>query len=149
MTITAQYTKISNPTFVVENKNAHAGDTVEIAINIQNNPGILGMALNVYYDENAMSLTNVTNGSAVADVLTLSKPAKRPYKSGSLFNYDGQEVLAEQIKDGDVLVMTFTISESAKNGTYPITITDQNGDTINNDLESVSVDIMNGGITIS
>lgn len=46
LVVTAQYEKITAPTFIVDNVNAKAGDTVQVAVNLQNNPGIFRNGLN-------------------------------------------------------------------------------------------------------
>lgn len=112
------------PTIFAANTAAGKGDTsVELTVNVKNNPGILGMLFSVHYDENAMTLVDCKNGEAVAG-LTLTKPSS--YDSGCNFLWYGNEV--GEISDGTVLTLVFDIAEDARAGTYPLEISYVNGD---------------------
>ena len=50
------------PQIVVSNKTATAGSTVNVDISIKNNPGVVGMNLDVAYDSSIMTLVNVKDG---------------------------------------------------------------------------------------
>lgn len=138
---------ITAPTLTVSSITAVPGNVVQIAVSIHNNPGIVAMLLNLEFDNSAMTLTKAVSGNAVKDVLTFTK--SRTLESGSKFLWDGQEIAAEDIKDGEVLILTFSVNENAAAGKYPIKISYQNGDIVDNELSPVSLDIINGNIEIS
>ena len=148
LTVTAKYEEIpsSDPTITVSSANAAAGDTVEIVINIKNNPGIVGMTLKLEYNESAMTLTSVARGSALSE-MTFTKP--KDLSSGCQLPWDAEEVLPEDATNGDILVLTFTVSNTAAAGTYGINLSYQNGAVIDNDLMPVALVINNGVITVS
>lgn len=135
------------PTLTVSNATAAPGDVVEVAVSVHNNPGIVAMLLNVEFDNSAMTLTKAVSGEAVKNVLTFTK--SKTLENKSKFMWDGQEIATEDIKDGEVLILTFTVNENASSGTYPIKISYQDGDIVDNDLSPVSIDIINGNIEIS
>ena len=145
LVVTAQYEKITAPTFIVDNVNAKAGDTVQVAVNLQNNPGILGMALTIKFDENALKLTSASNGTALS-ALAFSKPGA--LKSGLSFGWDGVEVNPDDVKDGSILILTFEVVDNAAKGTYSIEFSYDDGGIIDGDLNSVPVNIINGNITV-
>ena len=137
---------VTTPSFVVEKATASAGDTVTLAIDVENNPGILGMTLTLSYNSKVLTLKNSVNGSAVSDALTLTKPGK--YTSPCNFAWDGLELSNDQIKDGEILVLTFNVASNAAKGTYPITISYDNDSIFNADLMPVDLDIINGSVTV-
>lgn len=137
---------VTTPTFVVEKATASAGDTVILAINVKNNPGILGMTLTLSYNSKVLTLKNSVNGSAVSDALTLTKPGK--YTSPCNFAWDGLELSNDQIKDGEILVLAFNVASNAAKGTYPITLSYDNDSIFNADLIPVDFDIINGSVTV-
>lgn len=137
---------VTTPSFVVEKATASAGDTVTLAIDVENNPGILGMTLTLSYNSKVLTLKNSVNGSAVSDALTLTKPGK--YTSPCNFAWDGIELSDDQIKDGEILVLTFNVASNAAKGTYPITISYDNDSIFNADLMPVDLDIINGSVTV-
>lgn len=145
--IKAQYEKSTAPIINVSNVEVSAGDKdVEVAISVENNPGFLGMILSLEYNDNSLSLKSVRNGDAVSSVLSLTKP--RTLENGCTFAWDGVEIKDDQVKDGDILILTFDIHEAALSGNYPIKVSYKNGNIINNELSTISFDVINGNIKV-
>lgn len=145
--IKAQYQKSTAPIINVSYVEVSAGDKdVEVAISVENNPGFLGMKLSLEYNDSNLILKSVRNGDAVSSVLSLTKP--RVLENGCNFCWDGVEIKDDQVKDGDILILTFDIPETAMPGNYPIKVSYKNGDIINNELSTISFDIINGSIKV-
>ena len=113
---------------VVEDKSANAGDEIKISVAIENNPGFLTMALDFYYDESAMTLTKVQRGSLLKVrndddeyVYSLTSPASMA--SGCRAAWYATD-LPEKIEDGELIILTFTIKDTAESGTYNVTVSD-------------------------
>lgn len=137
---------VTGPALIVDNATAGAGETVTVAVNIQENPGILGMTLTLSYNSSALTLTNAVNGNAVSDVLALTKPGK--LISPCNFTWDGLELTKDQIKDGEILILTFRVADNASVGKYPITLSYEEDNIINADLQPIDVNIVNGSVTV-
>lgn len=135
-----------NPTFVVDKLTANAGDIVTVAVNVKNNPGILGMTLTLSYDNKALTLTNAVCGNAVSDVLSFTKPGR--YSNPCNFTWDGIEISDNQIKDGVILILTFTVSSNASDGVYPIVLSYEEDNIFDKVLMPVNFDIVNGSVTV-
>lgn len=135
------------PLISINDVSAKAGDEIQVSITLKNNPGILGMALSAYYDETNLTLQSVENGEAFKDVLELT--TSQILASGSRFLWDGIDISENNIKDGTVLIMNFTINNGAQAGKYPITLKYSDGDIVDKNLTSVSPQIENGYITIN
>lgn len=115
-------------------------------VRVDNNPGILGMTLKVEYDEKALTLTSAKAGSAVNEVLTFTKA--NVLCSGCKFVFDGQEIEPNEIKDGEVLILSFDVNSDAASGEYPINLSYDEGDIIDGNLSPLSIDITNGSIVV-
>lgn len=143
MEIVARYQKITAPTLVVRNVTTTVGATnVEVEVRAQNNPGIAGMTLGVKYDENVLTLTNVTSHEVLSG-LSFQKP--KLYKSGCNLVWYGTE--PDGVIDGTAFKLVFTITKSASPGAHPITLTYSTGYDVS--LESIDMEVINGSIVIN
>lgn len=141
--VTPVYEKISGPTVSVGNITAKAGDTVKVPVEIQNNPGINGVTLKIEFDSNLV-LKKAKSGAALKE-LKYTEPGK--YENPSTFLWDGME---ENIKEnGEVLILTFKISDEVKPGDkLGISLSCNEGDIYDKDLNNVHFDTVGGSITI-
>lgn len=145
--VNAKYVKKTETYLSIEDAEVKAGEKgIEVAVSVNNNPGILGMTFEILFDENALELVNVRNGSAVKDVLTLTK--SKELKSGCKFMWDGQEVSEIDVKDGEILVLEFNISEDAESGDYYINLLNREEDCIDMNLNPISIALENGCVYI-
>ncbi len=135
------------PTIMVNSAIGNPGETVEVQLEVKNNPGILGMVLTIEYDETAMRLVEVENGNAFSDVLTMT-PSKE-IKSGMRFVWDGLELGKNDIKDGTILVLKFEIAETATVGErYAISFRSDDGDIVDSNLNLVNAKHVQGYIEL-
>jgi len=139
--------QITEPTFTVEKVTANAGDTsIEAAVSVVNNPGILGMTLKVNYDSSVMTLQSASNGEALS-MITLTKPKK--YKDGCKFVWYGEDIKDSDIVDGEILTLVFDIAADAPAGVYPVSVSYEAGEIFDAGLGELQLDIINGSITIA
>lgn len=130
-------------TITVESIYASLGSTVNVNVEIDNNPGILGATLKLSYGE-GLILTGVTEGEAW-DCLTMTKPGR--FTSPCNFTWDGQEISDDQIKDGVIVTLTFVIAEDIDSSVaLPITIDYEYGDVVDGSLDNVDLDVINGEV---
>lgn len=130
----------ATPKIIVEQINADAGGSVSVPISITNNTGICGATVTVEYDENLV-LTAVEKGTALI-ALTMTNPGKlsaNPINIG----WDGMEA---DTSNGVIAILTFTVPDIA--GTYNINLSYEEGNIVDGNLDPITVDIQNGGITI-
>lgn len=122
---------------------ASAGETVKVNIKIKNNPGIIGAILNFKFDSK-LSLIEAADGEAF-NSLEMTKPGK--FISDCNFVWDGLDEAA--VSDGNILTLSFKVSEKALNGeVLKIECSYLQGDIVNSDFKSVDLKIINGCITI-
>ncbi len=121
------------------------GDTVNIPVTVENNPGMWGMDLTVSYDITALKLKDVINGSVYAD----SELTKGNFESGSYkLSYESAE-LADTTKSGILATLVFEIKDTAEEKTYDIEASYKKGDIVNIDEKAVDFELVNGSVTVT
>lgn len=133
-------------TISADNVFARPGDEVQVVVRVNNNPGILGMTLSAYFDDVNLNLLSVENGSAFKGILELT-PSK-VLENGAKFLWDGVDLHEGDVKNGEILIMNFKVSDSAPAGKYPITLKYFDDDIVDKDLKSISPEVINGYITV-
>ncbi len=129
----------------VKNAAAKAGEPVEVDVVVQNNPGILGATFKVTYDS-GLTLIAARNGEAFS-ALSMTKPGV--FKSGCNFVWDGQEILPEDVHDGTILTLTFTVSEAAVAGdSFSVGISCIPGAVVDSGLDPVRILTSAGAVTV-
>lgn len=129
----------------VESKNVVLGEEVSVDVVIQNNPGILGATLEFSFDE-GLTMISASAGEAFS-YLTMDKPGK--YESPCRFTWTGQECTEENIKDGTILTLKFSVADDVETG-KPLTITVNapDGDVYDNDLNPIDISTVDGAVTV-
>lgn len=142
--ITAEYLRITDTAFEVDTVSV-ADDTkkVEVKVSVINNPGILGMVFSVSYDEETLKLIDCQNGVALS-ALAFQEPSR--LISGCNFVWYGSET--GEVMDGEMLILTFEIAESAEPGTYPISISWNDNAIYDNNSDMVDPDVTQGAIIL-
>ncbi len=143
--ITAEYLRITETTFMVDTIDITPEEkTAKIKVSVNKNPGILGMMFSVNYDEEVLKLASCQNGAALA-ALTFQEPSR--YINGCNFVWYGSET--GEVMDGEMLILTFEITEDAKPGTYPISISWNDRDIYDSNCDMIDPAIVAGGIVVS
>lgn len=130
-----------------------AGETVEIAVTLANNPGFSDLSIEIGYDASVMELTKVTPNSAVGCNFTTSQQLiQLPY----MLNW--VEGTKNNTFTGTLVTLMFQIKESAALGSYPVTVSYYKGKFGNNidgvdvnydqDDNRVPIIYVNGSVTV-
>lgn len=133
---------LPTPIFSAENVWAAAGSTVQVNIDVAQNPGILGATLTVSWADD-LTLVKASNGTAFED-LNYQKPSGYT-SSGTNFVWYGTSL--EYVQDGTILTLTFAVSKNVKeDSVLPITVTGTG--IYNEDRQAVSANFVNGSVRI-
>lgn len=145
LTITPFFKEITEPTLVVKNVSANkANDKVDVAVSVYNNPGFLSMVINIQYDESVLTLTDVTNGSLMGDYV-FTPPKNMKSDCNAAWNIND---IPEGSEEGEVMVLHFQLSNNAKTGKYPISVSCLSN-AFNDSYEAFSFESLSGSITIN
>ena len=126
-----------------------AGTTVDVAIKITKNPGIVSLGFAVNFDKDSLKLTAVNhNGSIMTKAgAEYTGPTTFPVETGKYgVEFDGDLLSANTTATGEVIVLTFKVVEGATAGKKDITLTKIEATTF--DLDSLEGDDVNGAITL-
>lgn len=122
------------------------GEQIEIKFSLENNPGILGMAFYVEYDETRLGIVQAEDknllGSAIFSPYE-NNPFVMVWSSGATDNFTD---------DGTLATITFEVLENAPNGEAYINLTYDEGDVfaaVGEDLVNVPLEVINGSITVT
>ena len=129
----------------VESVRAEPGSTVQVAVSIEHNPGILGTTLEVTFPSQ-LTLLKAENGAAFS---ALNMTPSNELSSPCRFVWDGDDLEDSQIRDGTILTLTFRVSEAATAGSaLSIQVTCPGGDATDRDLNPVSLSAVDGTVTV-
>ncbi len=129
----------------VESVSAIPGDTFDVKVDLKNNPGIIGAVFKVSYDT-GLELVDAKSGGAF-EKLSMTKPGV--FTSPCQFMWDALELSESDVKDGNILILTFKMSENASAGSeLNISLTYSDGDIIDTDLKSVPIDVVDGKVSV-
>lgn len=136
---------VIKPVLIVEGTSAKAGDSgVEVLVKIENNPGILGMDFDLYYDDTVMVLTEATS-ELDPEECVYTAPAY--YRNPTTFLWDSQDL--SWTDDGTFLKLHFDILDTAPSGEYEIKIMYSYGNIFGADLEPIDVSVRSGNISVA
>jgi len=142
--ISAEYLRLTDTVFTVETVTAEADvSRVEVKIFVTNNPGILGMALSVGYDDEQLRLVDAGTGSVLSR-LSFQKPSV--YADGCRFVWYGSET--GEVKDGDILLLTFEIPAAVEAGEYPISLSWDSRDIYDGNCDMLKPETVDGKIKV-
>lgn len=118
------------------------GDSVQITVNLERNPGIASLVLDIAYDE-YLTLTNVSFNSAFGMYVTAAEPYSNPQRLSFM------NPTSDTTTTGVFATLTFKIAESAPdNHTANISIAYDPNNTFNQSFESVDVVTIDGAISV-
>lgn len=136
----------NEPQIVVNQKTARAGETVDVQIELRNNPGIVSMQLDLTYDRSVLTLKNVEDSGLLGSSAHNPNYNQWPYR---LYWYD--DTPGDNRSNGTIATLTFEVAQGAREGTYPVSVSYDNGrDYIFNvSLQPVYFSVENGSVTVS
>lgn len=135
--------KENSSSFSVGTAQSRAGGTVEIPIEIKNNPGITSFRIVVEYDSVILKLTNV-----------VFKEAAQGFNTGTSQVYDspysisGFNAGTDINNNGQLAVLTFEINQYAEDGRYAISLTYDEDDIFNMAGDNVTFAMNNGYVEV-
>lgn len=132
--------------FAVSNAQARPGQTFDVTVSINDNPGLIATKININYDSEALTLNSVTDGTIMGsgNMVAGNDISKIPY------TIIWEDSLAEKnySDDGTLLTLSFTVKKEATSCKTPIVITYEQESTLNYDLDEVSFNVINAEIEI-
>lgn len=133
----------------LESVSGSLGENVTIPVKIAENPGIAGFKFKINYDKSTLVPVSIEKGT----VLNAGTLTSNIQQSGDLASLDYVSAFwsnpANVTANGEILRVTFKISENAKEGTYPVTISYETGDVTNQNYDDVELATENGSVKVT
>lgn len=118
------------------------GDTVQVTINLENNPGLASLKFDVVYDD-VLTLTDVAFNSAFGSYITTPEPYTNPQTITLI------SPLNDISTNGVLATLTFEISGQAPdNHIAGINITYDEDDVYNGNYDNIALTVANGKVTV-
>ncbi len=139
----------SNPTFSVDTIKVNKfNQTVDVSINVSNNPGIIGATLYVNYDSSFV-VQSIEKGTLGLSSLTFAGPATDAINNNPIkLNWDGE---VNDTSEGEIVRITFELPENLEAGIYPIELSMVQGEIVqwgDDDFVDLEPVFVNGHIEI-
>ena len=128
---------------IIDSVEASAGETIDVNINLKNNPGIVSANINVAFDDE-LTLVGAKNGNVFPADISFIPPKQLStigeVKASCNFAWQGVDIADSDIKDGTILTLKFKVSDQAViNDKYNITVTSRSSDIVDKNLNSISL----------
>ena len=134
------------PVITMENKKGRAGDTVDVMVSVNNNPGIISMLLELSYDNDYLTLTGVEDCGILGTTVHGNNITYMPYVLCWANDTAHENITA----NGNIVKLSFKVKDDAPEGVYNINLSYDNEEEhiLNFDFETVDFDVLNGSIEV-
>lgn len=126
---------VNTPTISVSSVSAEQGETIELHVLLQGNPGINTFAFGFSYDETQLKLLDVTVNKELGGQFVYKE--KAVWFSGEDTTYNG-----------NILTLQFKVLDSAVDGESVVSVTYSPGDISNYNEDDIGFNIKPGGVLI-
>lgn len=136
------------PVVRVENKTVHRGQTFELQIYLDQNPGLISLMLELEYDKSAMELVGIAHGDALSSHTFTTTNTET--EEGFLITpfrmlWDGR---TQDKTTGVLAILTFESKIDAEIGNYPVSVSYDKQNTNMDYGKPIDVYIENGVVTL-
>lgn len=129
------------PRFELTNINGKIGDTVQIELNVFNNPGITALSVDIGYSAKDLELVSVEDAKLFEDGISTGVEGANPMKI-SWFTTDSEN----KTDSGTLAVLKFKIKENAENSIVTLSYNPEN--VFDSALENKKFEIVDGKVYI-
>ena len=132
----------TEPSFEVGTASGKPGDTIEVKVSINNNPGITAFSLNVKYSSSDLTLIDIIDCSLFNESLTHSPLSKTPITL-SWYSKNSQNIK----KNGAFAKLKFKIKNGAK--TSALSISYDSDNVFDSNFNNKKFKTINGKVTVN
>lgn len=136
------------PVFAAGNAAAAPGDTIEIPVLMENNPGIVALAVNVTFDPDILTLTNAAANTDLFDETKVTFSGSYNTSTFRILWEDGAAA-ANMTESGTIATLTFLVNENAPTGDTAISVSYTASSVFDVNLTDVAFETRNGVVTIA
>ena len=127
----------------IDKASGKPGDSVELTVNLEKNPGIMAMYLSIGYDESVLKLESITDEGLLTDYM-----AGEITNNPVLVSWEMVTAAENDTSTGTLLTLKFTISDDAVEGDYEITLGSIEDGIFDTDFNNVPFEFFNGEVAV-
>ena len=135
------YEAADEPRFQTEIVRGNAGETVDVKLNIQNNPGITALSIDVAYSSDDLELISVNNAALFQDAISTGNVSSDPLRI-SWYAADSEN----KVDNGTLAILRFRVRENAICSRINISYNPEN--VFDNTLQNQPFEITNGWVLV-
>ena len=135
------YEAADEPRFQTEIVRGNAGETVDVKLNIQNNPGITALSIDVAYSSDDLELISVNNAALFQDAISTGNVSSDPLRI-SWYAADSEN----KDDNGTLAILRFRVRENAICSRINISYNPEN--VFDNTLQNQPFEITNGWVLV-
>lgn len=132
----------TSPMFSVRSTGGKCGESVYVNVNIENNPGITALQLNINYSAADLELVSIEDNKLFSDSITYSQLNKNPFII-SWFSSSSENAT----NNGTIATLEFKILDNAKTSDISISYDAEN--VFDSSFNNVSFSTSSGQITVN
>ena len=132
------------PSLAVSSAIGTAGSSVTVELSLANNPGIVSAYLDLIYDTDRLTLTDIEDTGLLAGALFSNDLFTVPFA----LNWDDSLASKNNTANGVIAKLTFQIKEDCPEGIIPITVSFNEGNIIDKDLNNVDFLTVDGAVEV-
>jgi len=130
--------------FVVSQAKGRAGDTVEVKIDMAENPGIIAACMSLSYDAEKLTLIAATDAGLLKDRTFSQSLTANPY----LMRWEESLAITNNTANGTIVTLKFKIAENCSLETIPLTLELSESEIYNADVETVRASAVSGSVEV-
>lgn len=135
-----------NGTLSIENYSAQSGETIDVEVILNDNPGITALSFDIEYDSDRLELIKAEDGKILGTSTALfgNDTTANPYR----LCWDDLST-ENNMGNGTVAILTFKVKDNAPSGIASVGLILNQGSTFNVDMEDVAFTTESGGINVT
>ena len=135
------YEAADEPRFQTEIVRGNIGEIVDVKLNIQNNPGITALSIDVAYSSDDLELISINNAALFQDAISTGNVSANPLRI-SWYAADSQN----KVDNGTLAILRFRVRDNAICSRINISYNPEN--VFDNTLQNQPFEITNGWVLV-
>ena len=131
--------------FAVSDASGAPGDTVQVTVSIENNPGIIAAALRVSYDADRLELVKAEDGGLLSSPVFSDSLGKNPY----YLSWNDALAVSSITKNGVLATLSFRIRDGCAAGAAFVRVSHAEGDVFDSNLKTVLFSDRSASVTVT
>lgn len=135
----------SDLTLALSRGEGRVGEEVSLTLDLQDNPGIVSVQVQVSYDTEKLRLISVTDGGILGDEIHHQESLVSPYT----LSWENYTAKLNFVENGTLCTLTFRILDGAEGEEIPVVLYAGDYGVMNYNLADLPRTLVDGGVTVT